>query len=139
MTTRQVGRRDAAAGGLAMLVLAAAAAGSAKAAELDGELLALCQEFHASEDELDGLFGDYDMRIAGDPRIDRERELIDRRFEIREELVTLTPRTPEGFAAKARVILADFSGEDNPNYPGQYDPRTALAMSLAKDILRRTT
>ena len=49
MTARHVGRRDAAAGGIAMLVLAAAAAGSAKAAELDGPLLALCQEFHASE------------------------------------------------------------------------------------------
>ena len=46
MTARQVGRRDAAAGRLAMLVLAAAAAGSAKAEELDGELLQAAADFY---------------------------------------------------------------------------------------------
>jgi hypothetical protein len=42
---RHIARRDAAAGGMAMRVLAAVAAGQTKAAELDGELCALVREF----------------------------------------------------------------------------------------------
>ena len=44
MTARHVGRGAVAGSGLAALVLAAAAAGTAKAQELDGQLLALCDE-----------------------------------------------------------------------------------------------
>ena len=136
MSGRRVGRRDAAAGGLAMLVLAAAAAGSAKAEELDGELLALCREFHVNRQEIDAYW-DIQPPAIGSPDADRSRALVDRYHCLREELAALPARTPEGLQAKARILLSEFEGEDDENYPGQYDPRGALALSLARDLIGR--
>jgi hypothetical protein len=121
-----------------MLVLAAAAAGHAKAQELDGELLALCDEFHANRVETD-IIWEVDMPAVGSPEASRSEALVDRYHELRAELAELPARTPEGIAAKARIILTEFAGEDEAeNYPAQYDPRGALALSLARDILGRT-
>ena len=142
MTARHIGRRDAAAGGLAMLVLAAAAAGTAKAAELDGELLARCAEFRDLDDELkriNDVLGD--MLIAerdAHPLSQREAEGADRYCELREIIADMPARTPEGIQAKAHIVLAEFRGEDNSgDFPGQYDPRGALALSLARDLIGR--
>jgi hypothetical protein len=134
MSGRSVSRRDAAAGGLAMLVLAAAAAGQAKAQELDGELLAISQEFHENRIEIDAIWDD-EMPEDGTPEARRSSILIDRYEEIRERLAELPARTPEGIRAKARVILAEFVGEDGKEYPNSHDPRGALALSLARDVL----
>ena len=142
MTARHVGRRDAAAGGLAMLVLAAAAAGSAKAAELDGELLARCAEFRDLDAELERIndvLGD--MLIAerdAHPLSQREAEGAERYCDLREIIAEMPARTPEGIQAKAHIVFAEFCGEDDENFPGQYDPRGALALSLARDLIGRT-
>jgi hypothetical protein len=139
MSGRKVSRRDAAAGGIAMLVLAAAAAGQAKAEELDGELLALCREFHANRQEIDAIWDSYEEKPAnnGDPRLNRDGDLCDRYLYIREKLAAMPARTPEGIRAKARVILYEFHGEDSEKYPGQYNPRGALVLSLARDLMGR--
>ncbi len=137
-------RRDIAAGGIAMLVLAAAAAGTDKAQELDGELLELSRESAELSTELDRI---NDMicdlpRRGGDAHPLRVRELqaSDRFCELRELIADLPARTPEGIQAKARVVLAEFDGDDEyEQYPGQYDPRGALALSLARDILGRAS
>ena len=137
MSGRTVSRRDAAAGGLAMLVLAATAAGADKAQELDGKLLALCDEFHANRTETDAIWKD-NSPLDGGPAAARSEALSDRYHELREELAELPAKTPEGIAAKARVILTEFQGEDDANFWGQYDARGALALSLARDLLGRT-
>ena len=142
MTARHVGRRDAAAGGLAMLVLAAAAAGSAKAEELDGELLARCTEFQAVEAEMDHIWETLGDRLMAErdahPLAQRETEASGRYCELREIIADMPARTPEGLQAKARVVLSEFRGEDNSSdFPGQYDPRGALALSLARDLIGR--
>ena len=142
MSGRRVGRRDAAAGGIAMLVLAAASAGSAQAAELDGELLALCQEIGVVSGETDRIsdaledipWREWEMH----PLRARRCELSDRFCELREMIADAPARTPEGIRAKARVVLAEFDGDDEwEKYPGQYDPSGALALSLARDLLGR--
>jgi hypothetical protein len=139
---RSVGRRDAAAGGIAMLVLAAAAAGGAKAEELDGHLLALCREIADVSGETnrisDALADMPSRELAAHPLRVRESELSDRFCELRELIADMPARTPEGIRAKACVVLAEFRGEDEwEKYPGQYDPRGSLALSLARDLLGR--
>jgi hypothetical protein len=144
MARNSVSRRDAAAGGIAMLVLAAAAAGQAKAEELDGELLALCREFADVSGETnrisDALADMLSREREAHPLRVRELELSDRFCELRELIADMPARTPEGIRAKARVILAEFVGEDEwEKYPGQYDPSGSLALSLARDILGRVS
>jgi hypothetical protein len=104
MTGRRVGRRSATAGGFAMLVLAASAAGSAKAEELDGKLIRLCNEgcdIHAGsvrielEHEARGLEAPFETVIW--PRTARWHELC-------QQIVDAPARTPEGMRAKARVL-----------------------------------
>ena len=108
-----------------MLVLAAAAAGSAKAEELDGKLLALCNEacdIHAEtnrvedEHEAQGLPVPYETLIW--PRVCRWHELC-------AEIAETPAHTPEGMRAKARV-LADVIALDDP-----------LVASLCSDLLGR--
>lgn len=140
MTRRAISRRDAAAGGIAMLVLAAAAAGQAKAEELDGELIALCKEYHRIEDRARAIDHLADASI-GSPENARWEEiihpLIERRHEIRFDISNLTARTPEGLQAKARVVLADLTAGADDRFIS-YDPQQALGHSLARDILGRT-
>jgi hypothetical protein len=124
MSGRRVSRRCAA-GGLGMLLLAATAAGSAKAEELDGELLARCAEFQAQEDELNRIFD-----VIGDLSM-REREGVDRIHELRGLISDLPARTPEGLRAKAQIALLDFGPEDKwPEDNSQW-----TAWSLARDVL----
>ena len=140
MTRRHVGRRDAAAGGLAMLVLAAADAGSAKAQELDGELLALCREFDETipavirvEDEMDALPFNHPHAATLDAEV---KAVVRRRWELREAITDTPARTPEGLMAKAKVALwelRDGDPEEGPTYGN-----STVAWSLARDIAGRT-
>ncbi len=140
MARNSVSRRDAAAGGLAMLVLAAAAAGQTKAAELDGELLALCREFgerNARSEELnrfEELFpSSHPQSVAAWLEIGA---LVERGWEIRDRVATLQARTPEGLLAKARVALwetCDGAPEDGPSEGSG----SQVAWSLARDVLGR--
>lgn len=140
MSRHPVSRRNAAAG-VAMLVLAAAAAGQAKAEELDGELLSLKAEFDGTERELDLLSAEDEAISNNDPRIrgirSREAVLVSRRREIREEMADLAALTPEGMRAKAAVIFIDFRGRADNRYPLSYSPEAAIVASLARDLLGR--
>ncbi|MCB8884004.1 hypothetical protein ACELLULO517_27450 [Acidisoma cellulosilytica] len=124
-----------------MLVLAAAAAGQAKAEELDGDILALKVEFQDTGRELDDLLAEDEALSSDDPRVTeirgREAVLVDRRREIREEMADLEARTPEGLSAKAAVVFADFRGAADHRFPVSYNPQAALVASLARDILGR--
>jgi len=139
MTARGISRREAAVGGVAMLVLAAAAAAQAKAEELDGQLLSLKAEFDASERELDGLMVEDDALTDDHPRIRsirrREAVLVSRRREIREAMAELAALTPEGLRAKAAIIFIDFRGRADNRYPQSYSPEAAIVASLARDLL----
>jgi hypothetical protein len=132
-------RRDIAAGGIAMMVLAAAAAGVDKAQEVDGHLLALCRESVELSTDLDRITDalcDMEPKREAHPLAQRKREAAERFCELRQLIADLPARTPEGLQAKARVVLAEFDGDDDyERYPGQYDPRGALALSLARDLL----
>jgi hypothetical protein len=128
-------RRDLAAGGFAMLVLAAAAAGTDKAQELDGELLGLCAEFKAQEDELNRI-GDVlaDMPWPGrdaHPLAQKERDGVARIHELRGLISDLPARTPEGIRAKAQAALIEFSPEDEWPVDNSY----WIVWSLARDVL----
>ena len=140
MTARQVGCRDAAAGGLAMLVLAAAAAGSAKAAELDGELLQAAADFHRLRAADKAAWA----ALPGDKTLEDERwdwcnseegdwTLVDAACE---RVRQLPARTPEGLRAKAGVAQALLFEHHKPAIEeGCEDEEVAVAMSLCRDIL----
>lgn len=140
MSARVMKRRDAAAGGIAMLVLAAAAAGQAKAEELDGELLALVAEFKAREPRFLHLnaIGDECGPASPEGRAAQAeiRTIVDRGWEIRDRVSELIARTPEGLAAKAWLAL----WETSDGSPGEGPPvrdDMAVAWSLARDVLGR--
>lgn len=138
MSARSVSRRDAAAGGIAALILGAAADGQAKAAELDGELLALCQEFHDLQAKMDAADEAAEDSRTGSPahRLWEAtiRPLVDRSHDVRFEIAELAARTPEGLQAKARVVMADLADGADPKFLS-YDPQQALGHSLARDIV----
>jgi hypothetical protein len=130
-------RRDIAAGGLAMLVLAAAAAGADKATELDGELLGLCRESEnltAELDRINAALCEIPHRGGdGHPLAQRERGAAERFCELREMIAEQTARTPEGIRAKAQAALIDFSPADEWPEDNSY----WIVWSLAHDILGR--
>ena len=141
MSGRHVGRRDAATGGFAMLVLAAAAAGSAKAQELDGDLL----ETAATINRLFAEDARHSAIMQSVDRIDHDRlwvevdETVWRPLNAAvDRLAKLEARTPEGVAAKARVtefILLRYHGDVIEE--GCEGEEIRLAMSLVKDITGR--
>jgi hypothetical protein len=141
MSRGTVSRRDAAAGGIAMLVLAAAAAGQAKAEELDGELLALCREFGERNTRIEELTLveesffplNHPQNVAAWLEI---RALVERGWEIRDRVATLQARTPEGLLAKARVALWETCDGDPEAGPIE-GSGTKVAWSLARDVLGR--
>jgi hypothetical protein len=135
----KLARRDIAAGGIAMLVLAAAAAGQAKAEELDGELLALCRESHETipvvtrlEDERDQLPLNHPREAALEKQV---WAIVTRRFELREAITDTPARTPEGLRAKARVALWELCDGDPEE--GPISGSNGVAWSLARDVLGR--
>ena len=139
MTARDVGRRAVAGSGFAMLVLAAAAAGSAKAQELDGELFALTREFDETiptvirlEDERDALPRNHPDVNVLDAQV---KALVSRRWELREAISDTPAVTPEGLIAKAKVALWELSDGDPTEGP-TYGNST-VAWSLALDIAGR--
>ena len=140
MSRHPVSRREAAAGGVAMLVLAAAAAGQAKAEELDGELLTLVREFKDRETEFPRLTQIEERYGPRSPRgraADREmRRLVERRWDIRWRVAELTARTPEGLRAKAWLALWETC-DGTPEHGRPSCDDQAVAWSLARDLLGR--
>ncbi len=140
MSPRRMDRRETLASGIAMLVLAAAADGQAKAHELDGELLALCREFGERNTRIEELnrfeesFPDsHPQSVAAWLEIGA---LVERGWEIRDRVATLQARTPEGLLAKARVALWETCDGDIEAGPSE-GSGTQVAWSLARDVVGR--
>ncbi len=119
----------------ALLLLIAAEAGTAKAAELDGEILACCRDFCVVHDRC----------LASDQTstwCDEEMDAIaeDRRSILR-RLGSLTARTPEGLRAKAEVLRIvmdyDVGSQIVDTFEDLAQPHERLAMSLCRDLLGR--
>jgi hypothetical protein len=126
MSGRQVGRRTTATGG------------SAKAEEPDGELIGLCREFQAQEDELNRIGHvlmdmPWNLREAH-PLAQKERDGVDRINVLRDLISGLPARTPEGLRAKAQAALADFGGVED-EWPS--DNSYWIVWTLARDVLGR--
>ena len=115
----------------AMLLLTAAEAGPAKAAELDGNLLALCNEavalHEASTDATDAI-------MATDPPLARLQSTAAWKavyarsatwHELCAEIADMPARTPEGLRAKAIVLRRVIALEE------------PLVASLCRDLLGR--
>ncbi|WP_284945337.1 hypothetical protein [Acidisoma cladoniae] len=136
---RGVGRRNLI-GGASMLILMAAEAGVAKAEELDGQLLALCAEYHEKEDEFDRLSDIFDALDRADPehrRIDAVfTPLVGRIHEIRDEVSEIAARTPEGLRAKAKVSLRELAHGGNLG-GGPANEADRVVWSLCCDLLGR--
>ena len=119
----------------AMLLLSAAEAGAAKAAELDGELLALCEAFQQINH--DYVAANYDLTLTQE----RSEFLYDERRKLVLQIVALAAKTPEGLVAKARAARAAMHA-DVPEYLCETffdcaDYHDLLADSLCRDMLGR--
>jgi hypothetical protein len=145
-TPRNPSRRDIAAGGIAMLVLAATAAGVDKAAELDGELLAAVAELRERDAEDNKL----KLILRGPAGEENERAhkycdefLWDRLDELVDTIIDLPAKTPEGIRGKAWALEL-WLNREVPNFIDEKFEDCAesphlLAMSLARDILGRAS
>jgi hypothetical protein len=125
----------------ALLLLTAAEAGPAKAAELDGELLACCAEALAIDGESDRLW-DGAVAVAADATADHsawqayndnEYVTLGEWHDLVRRISDTPARTPEGLRMKAAVARSAMPGErkDEP------DPCDRLALSLYEDMLGR--
>ena len=126
----------------ALLLLTAAEAGPTKAAELDGELLAMCAEYVTLE---------RDERTQREAMTEAERRAYDRsrplpwsdearhtpdKLLVR-SIAKLPARTPEGLRAKASVLRWYYGGSDE-ECPFAWRPEDALLGSVLTDVLGRT-
>ncbi len=115
----------------ALLLLTAAEAGPAKAAELDGELLALCDEavaLHEGDVAIIDAMEAANLSLCG-PRGKTAWEAVyahsDTWRDLCEQIAALPARTPEGLVAKAKVLRRVVALEE------------PLVASLCRDVLRR--
>ena len=120
----------------AMLLLTAAEAGPAKAAELDGELLSCCAEALAIDRESNRLWNACPMEAehpAWPAYYAHENATLARWHELVVEISAIPSRTPEGLRAKAAVARSAMP-QDRVDDP---DPCDRLAVSLYDDMLGR--
>ena len=121
----------------ALLLLTAAEAGPAKAAELDGRLLALVARWEPWERER--------LAVAA---LDGDDPALEARFDaytapwhdLMYEIMDAPARTPEGIHAKARVLralLANHEDFGSRHEPSSASPSEHFAWSLVSDILGR--
>ena len=103
----------------AMLLLTAAEAGLAKAAELDGELLSCCAEMLAIDRESTRLWAicralpDEDLHNPAFYAVDAHwDEHGDRYWELAKRLRHMPARTPEGLRQKAMAALSTMPIDD---------------------------
>ena len=132
----------------AMLLLTAAEAGTAKAAELDGRLLAAVREWQPWDRERRAVNAIY--REFPDSHAPDGRHIADERFDaytdqwhaLVDEIVETPARTPEGIMVKATVLrsaLEDYRSGDAgcPANEDNITPSDRLAWSLVTDMLGR--
>ncbi len=115
----------------ALLLLTAAEAGPAKAAELDGELLALCDEAVALHKRQETAFDAMEeaglllSNPANRPAWDAIYADTDTWHDLCAEIADLPARTPEGLIGKAKVLRRVVALEE------------PLVASLCRDLLGR--
>jgi hypothetical protein len=149
MSKRAPSRRAVLGSGASLLLLTAAAAGPAKADELDGELLDLCIEFQEKEAILRRLdnwfrFVDFDGPEHASQQQARSAELDagnEEWHELLDEIIEIPARTPEGLRAKAAVLLPALNtfavSEWDAKVEEDATAHERLAWSLAQDLLGR--
>jgi hypothetical protein len=98
-------RRDLFGAGAGLLLLTAPSFGGAKAAEHDGQLLALAAELQALDERIAGF--DHD---APGNTWEAFEALQGEYWEVFEKLDGIPARTPEGIQAKARVARSLIAG-----------------------------
>lgn len=123
----------------ALLLLTAAEAGQAKAAELDGELIACCTEALWIDTESRRLWTIWlaTPEIVGVQQPEQiaydahEAATLDRWHELVDHVCTLPARTPEGLRDKIAVARSAYPAErrDDP------DPCDRLALAAFADVL----
>ena len=125
-------RRDLLGAASTLLLLGAAEAGSAKAAELDGELIAVCAAAIAADDQSMALLNPVDDLLMSDPRCkaawDQSHQVMRGYFASVQRAVELPARTPEGLQAKAELALRSLmpNGDEHP-----------LVVSVLRNMLGR--
>ena len=102
----------------------------------DTPLIALCASWHANIEERDRIYNRY-AAIRGtwtytDAENARLDELLHTRGQLEHEIAALQAGTPQGFAAKAMVLLDDIDLDED----GQPVEIHALRHSLLQDLLR---
>jgi hypothetical protein len=128
MSDTPASRRRLIGSGAALLLLAPFAAGTAKAAELDGELLRLCAEMEERQADV--------VRInrasgASDAELDA---VLDDWWGTVEDITDTPARTPEGVRAKAGAVRTAIVG----TYGDRSPKVTDLLASLLSDMLGET-
>lgn len=112
----------------ALLLLTAAEAGPAKAAELDGELLACCAEADRLETRAEALIAGLPLDLPLAPGWWEAEQMDDEAYSLRERVVRLPARTPEGMQAKAGIVLSRLEANGIAS---------EIARSLARDLMGR--
>lgn len=115
----------------ALLLLSAAEAGQAKAAELDGDLLALCDEAVALHETGTAAWGTLDASELSGTDVEPEAawNMVYAHsatwHDLCEQIAALPARTPEGLVGKAKVLRRVVALEE------------PLVASLCRDLLGR--
>jgi hypothetical protein len=120
----------------ALLLLTAAESGTAKAPELDGELIAMCEEAMAIDRESNRLWDACPMEAehpAWEAYHTHTNATLDRWHELVIEISAMPSRTPEGLRAKAAVARSAMPVDRADDG----DPCDLLALSLYADMLGR--
>ncbi len=141
ITTPQTKRRQLFGAGAALLLLAPDAAGSTKAAELDGDLLTLCAEYGIAAAERETLDDGIVLATTGE-REDYYTRCLDyalgRCNTLRDRVTAISSRTLQGVKAKATVLRDELDMMHATEIEGgDAEPEIALAWSLVNDILGR--
>lgn len=141
MVRNTTDRRSLMGSGLAVLLLAAAATGDAKAQELDGELLRLCTDYQSLATRIENIGKDWDATV--DLTVEQDRTFTAKmniiqgqQAEVMEKIEGIAAATPEGLRAKVLVLEVEL--QDEMDTDGCFaDSRASLAWSLVQDMLGR--
>jgi hypothetical protein len=126
-------RRELFGSSAALLLLAAPAAGAEKAAELDGALIRMCDDFTFRNQAWGVLLRQIDAMPQGAAQdaLQAQADALSGGYrERRMEIADIRARTPEGMQAKARAAAAEC--DDDP------PPDCDIMWSLVNDLLGRT-
>ena len=124
MSGRHVGRRDAAAGGLAVLIMGMSAVAASAETNPDADLIRTCAEHIANRDAYNARAGE--VLTEQDPRWHAYARTLDAISDAR-------PQTLAGLVAKAKATKAEATRPD-----GAVEPEDAAdwAWDLVEDLIR---